>query len=497
MPDQSDLLAHTRPLADPLRVITIVSVVSAFFLGLVTWPASGIFAGLGIACSTLSFALLIAPPGKPNAIYLRAFRTDKSTAALRTRLAAILGTDFRLSGIRPPKEKSSPFLRFLLPGIVAMRYAGSKFMELEAGDDWMARLWRTYQKTRLVFIDIREVTPHVHQEIEMTLQTVGPDRCIFLINRDKPEAEWRHLLTEIIGPENDPSNLKLLDVSPDRLSSRLIEADLKSIVAKLPPGVPGESDRGRQFVLDHVSVESITKSRHPSAMTVIGIVAALAISSAFGLAWTFIPHDNIFILLGLGCALAFIFMLWGSSVVRVIARAIGLGRAGHKRAAIRAWTALLIVLLLFVGGPALNAVQTLWGPEAPLMRSRKVAYEVSTIQALRTLNTAEIMYSSTYPTGFACSLFALGGNPNSGPASPNAAQLITDDLAGGKKFGYTFNISNCTKTKVNGQDSYTGYQITASPDVAGRNGDRGFCTDESGVIRYDPNGGTNCSVEIQ
>jgi type IV pilus assembly protein PilA len=497
MSEPSDLLAHTRPLADPLRVITIVSVVSAFFLGLVTWPASGIFAGLGIACSTLSFALLIAPPGRPNAIYLRAFKTDKSTATLRTRLAAILGTDFRLSGIRPPKEKSSPFLRFLLPGIVAMRYAGSKFMELEAGDDWMARLWRTYQKTRIVFIDIREVTPHVHEEIEMTLQTVGPERCIFLINRDKPETEWRQLLTEIVGPENDPSHLQLLDVSPDRLSSRLIEADLKGLVAKLPLGVPGESDRGRQFVLDHVSVEAIEKSRHPSAMTVIGIVAALAISTGFGLAWSFISHENIFILLGLGCAVAFILMLWGSSVIRVIARAIGLGRAGHKGAAVRAWIALLIVLLLFVGGPALNAVQTLWGPDAPLVRSRQMAYEVSAIQTLRTLNTAEIMYSSTYPTGFACSIAALGGNPNAGPASPQAAQLITDDLAGGKKYGYTFNISNCTKTKVDGKDSYTGYRITAVPNVAGRNGSRGFCTDESGVLGADPNGGSNCSIQIQ
>src|ERR1017187_6044913 len=192
MSDETDLLARTRRLADPLRVITIITAA--------------------------------------NAIYLRAFRTDKSTAALRTRLAAVLGTDFRLSGIRPPKEKSSAFLRFLLPGIVAMRYAGSKFMELEAGDDWMARLWRTYQKTRLVFIDVREVTPHVHEEIEMTLQTVGPERCVFLISRDKPDAEWRLLLAEIIGPENDPTKLQLLDVSPDRLSSRQIKATLQDIV---------------------------------------------------------------------------------------------------------------------------------------------------------------------------------------------------------------------------------------------------------------------------
>lgn len=497
MSDETDLLARTRPLADPLRVITIITAVSAVFLGLVTWPASGIWAGLGIACSTLSFALLISPSGKPNAIYLRAFRTDKSTAALRTRLAAVLGTDFRLSGIRPPKEKSSAFLRFLLPGIVAMRYAGSKFMELEAGDDWMARLWRTYQKARLVFIDVREVTPHVHEEIEMTLQTVGPERCVFLISRDKPDAEWRRLLAEIIGPENDPTKLQLLDVSPDRLSSRQIEADLRDIVLKLRSGVPGELVQGRQFVLDHVSAELIKKSRHPSAMTVFSIVAALGLSTGFGLAWTFIPHNSILILTGLVCFLIPVMALWLGSVYRVIVRARELGRAGHKRAAIRAWSALLIVLLLFVAGPALNVVQASWGPDAPLVRSRNLAYEISAISSLRTLNTAEIMYSSTYSTGYACSLSALGGNPNSGAPTPDAAQLISDDLASGKKSGYTFTVSSCTKTRVNGQDSYTGYQITAVPDAVGKTGDRGLCTDESGVIRHDPKGSTNCSLPIE
>jgi type IV pilus assembly protein PilA len=107
------------------------------------------------------------------------------------------------------------------------------------------------------------------------------------------------------------------------------------------------------------------------------------------------------------------------------------------------------------------------------------------------------MYSSTYPTGYACSLSALGGNPNSGVPTPDAAQLISDDLASGKKSGYTFTVSCCTKTRVNGQDSYTGYQITAVPDVVGKTGDRGLCTDESGVIRHDPKGSTNCSLPIE
>jgi len=61
----------------------------------------------------------------------------------------------QLSGIRRRRRRRR--CSFVSrPGLVALRYAGSKFMELEAGDDWMARLWKTYQQTRIVFIDCRD-----------------------------------------------------------------------------------------------------------------------------------------------------------------------------------------------------------------------------------------------------------------------------------------------------------------------------------------------------
>jgi type IV pilus assembly protein PilA len=62
--------------------------------------------------------------------------------------------------------------------------------------------------------------------------------------------------------------------------------------------------------------------------------------------------------------------------------------------------------------------------------------------------------------------------------------------------GYTFMISNCTKVTVKGQDMYTGFQMTAVPDSVGT-GDRGFCTDENLQIRYDPSGGTNCTMSLE
>ena len=133
-----------------------------------------------------------------------------------------------------------------------------------------------------------------------------------------------------------------------------------------------------------------------------------------------------------------------------------------------------------------------------MLKLTKQAHETSALQSVRTLNQAELQYSSAYPAnGFACSLTALGGKTGSGAPSAQSAQLIPDDLATGSKAGYTFAITNCGKVSINNQDQYTSYQITAVPNSVGHSGDRGFCTDENGQLRYDPQGGTSCTQPIQ
>ena len=124
--------------------------------------------------------------------------------------------------------------------------------------------------------------------------------------------------------------------------------------------------------------------------------------------------------------------------------------------------------------------------------------ETSATASLRNLNEMEGQYASTYPQhGFACTLAALGGKQGSAPPSPEAAQLIADDLASGTKSGYTFTIGGCNKTTVNNIDMYNSYQVNAVPNSIGHSGNRGFCTDENAQIRYDPKGGTNCTELLQ
>ncbi len=133
-----------------------------------------------------------------------------------------------------------------------------------------------------------------------------------------------------------------------------------------------------------------------------------------------------------------------------------------------------------------------------MLKLTKQSHQTSALASMHAINEAELQYSSEYPTnGFACSLSALGGKTSAGAPTPQSAQLLPDDLASGNKAGYAFAISGCNKVSVNNQDQYTSYQVTAVPNSVGHSGDRGFCSDENGQVRYDPQGGTNCTQPVQ
>ena len=126
------------------------------------------------------------------------------------------------------------------------------------------------------------------------------------------------------------------------------------------------------------------------------------------------------------------------------------------------------------------------------------AHETSALSSMRAIQAAEVQYQTNFPAnGFACSITALGGSGSAGPPTAQAAQMLQASLATGQKDGYTFTITNCTKTQgSNNQDMFTSYEVTAVPQTVGKTGHRGFCMDMSGDIKADPAGGTNCTVPI-
>jgi prepilin-type N-terminal cleavage/methylation domain-containing protein len=126
-----------------------------------------------------------------------------------------------------------------------------------------------------------------------------------------------------------------------------------------------------------------------------------------------------------------------------------------------------------------------------LLRARMSANEASAVGSLRTINTAEVTFSSTFPdVGFG-TLANLGGPAAScaGATFASSAQacLIDDVLATtAVKSGYNF-----TGTVGAGTPATT-YTSLAVPSVNGQSGQRAFCSDESGVIYYNA-GGVSCT----
>ena len=125
-----------------------------------------------------------------------------------------------------------------------------------------------------------------------------------------------------------------------------------------------------------------------------------------------------------------------------------------------------------------------------LLRSRIAANEASAVGSIRTINTAEVTYASTYPdVGFTCTLSALG--PATGSATSASAGLVDSVLGSGVKSGYSFSLSGCSNA---GGINVT-YTSAGAPVVIGQTGQRAFCSDQSGVIKYDAAGsGTTCST---
>jgi prepilin-type N-terminal cleavage/methylation domain-containing protein len=129
-----------------------------------------------------------------------------------------------------------------------------------------------------------------------------------------------------------------------------------------------------------------------------------------------------------------------------------------------------------------------------LLRSRMAANEASAVGSLRTINTAEVTFATTYPAqGFAPTLAALGGAAPCGPALVTAACLIDDVLSiTAKKSGYSF-----LAVGVGALPMVT-YTSSALPTIIGSSGQRGFYSDQSGVIRYTTDGSlpTNASPAL-
>jgi type IV pilus assembly protein PilA len=123
-----------------------------------------------------------------------------------------------------------------------------------------------------------------------------------------------------------------------------------------------------------------------------------------------------------------------------------------------------------------------------LLRSRIAANEASAVGGLRSVNTAQVTYASTYPDrGFASDLAKFGTDPR-GPANHSAdhAGFLDESLAAATctgdawctKSGYQFRVRAICM-----QHQCLDYVVVATP-VDSNTGTRTFCSTSNGVIRY-------------
>ncbi len=127
-----------------------------------------------------------------------------------------------------------------------------------------------------------------------------------------------------------------------------------------------------------------------------------------------------------------------------------------------------------------------------LLRSRIAANESSAVGSLRSINTAQVTYASTYPgTGFANTLFQLGPPPGGGPVSSINSGTLDGVLGCNGAFcpksGYNLSLS----APVGGPPPAppaTVYATAAVPITVGQSGQRAFCSSSDGVIHFDPTG---------
>src|SRR5271154_1192274 len=128
-----------------------------------------------------------------------------------------------------------------------------------------------------------------------------------------------------------------------------------------------------------------------------------------------------------------------------------------------------------------------------LLRARMAANESSAAGSLRSINTANATFQTTYGHSFSPPLTALGGAaPAAGVAAPCTAANLIDQTLGqdpATKSGYTFvyagSVPDTGDTAANGGPcgSVTNYTITATPVTVGSTGNRSFFTNQRGVIR--------------
>jgi type IV pilus assembly protein PilA len=123
-----------------------------------------------------------------------------------------------------------------------------------------------------------------------------------------------------------------------------------------------------------------------------------------------------------------------------------------------------------------------------LMKSKMAANESSAVGSVRTINTAEVTYSASCPAiGFSATLNELNTGATCAGGKGTIDNVLGQDPAVKSGYSGVYTVGG----NVGGVN--TTYTVVNTPLTVGTTGQRQFCSDQTGVIRYEVSG-AGCTV---
>ncbi len=245
------------PLDDPMRVL------KKLVLGLMALTLlQGVIRMLLIDTTSdsraepflLSFGVLaflfanwrLLPDRAVGVFYLRSFRSDGETAAVRLELQRAFGRRVRISGIRDPRRRWPKVIRYMDALLFALRYSTVKYLNLEAGDDWLKRLWRSLSEARGAVVDISDTTSHVIREQWLCLRTLGLERVLFVGDTAREAPEWRGVVASVLElpPE---AHIRVAVWGESRERRKVFRAEVVAFARALPKSPSGVGAKGSEI----------------------------------------------------------------------------------------------------------------------------------------------------------------------------------------------------------------------------------------------------------
>jgi len=227
--------------------------------------------------SSTTFALVLLtltlPKMRANAIYLRSFRKDVESEQVRELIEVALGNDYRLAGIRDPNKRVSLIMRPIMYSVMCLQYAGARYLNLEAGNDWLARLWISIGEARVLFLDLRDLTDFVKVEAQLSVVSTSLQQVMFIIDDLKSEDAWREQLAEILKLDDAQSRkLKLVVWSEENKSSFVEQIRTFSENAPEAQGINRSA-----LPMVEASIAKVKDVKYERIKTVLSILAGIVV----------------------------------------------------------------------------------------------------------------------------------------------------------------------------------------------------------------------------